>query len=85
MSVFADKVIFQIQKLLKTCKPGTPEHRVVLHKFSDNRLCVVSTLHEYLRKNQNNRKSSTFFVSYKTFNPGSTCTLARWLKNVLEL
>lgn len=85
MSVFADKVIFQIQKLLKTCKPGTPVHRVVLHKFSDNRLCVVSTLHEYLKRTKNNRKSSTLFVSYKTFNPVSTCTLARWLKNVLEL
>lgn len=28
MSVFADKVIFQIQKLLKTCKPVTPVHTV---------------------------------------------------------
>lgn len=85
MSVFADKVIFQIQKLLKTCKPVTPVHRVVLHKFSDNILCSVFTLHEYLKRTKNNRKSSTVFVSYKTFIPVSTCTLARWLKNVLEL
>lgn len=82
MSVFADKVIFQIQKLLKTCKPGT---KVLLHKFSDNILCVVSMLHEYLKRTKNNKKSSTLFVSYKPFNPVSTCTPARWLKNVPEL
>lgn len=38
MPVFADKVIFQTLKYLKTYKPGTTVHRVVLHKFSDNRL-----------------------------------------------
>lgn len=35
MSMFTDMVIFQVQKLLKTCKPITPVHRVVLYKFPD--------------------------------------------------
>ena len=68
MSVFTDKVVFQINKLLKTCKPGTPVHKVVLHRFSDKKLCVVSTLSEYLSRTKHKRKSSSLFISCKTFN-----------------
>lgn len=69
MSMFIDMVIFQIQKLFKTCKPGTPVHRVVLYKFPGKTLCVVSTLNEYLRRTKDKKISSTLFVFYKTFNP----------------
>lgn len=69
MSMFTDMIIFQIQKLLETCKLGTLTHIVVLYNFPDKKLCVVSTLNDYLRRPKDNRNSFTLFVSYEKFNP----------------
>lgn len=39
---------------------------------------------EHLKRTNDRRKSSALFQSYKTFHPVTTCTLARWLRTVLE-
>lgn len=39
---------------------------------------------EHLKRTNDRRKSSALFQSYKTFLPVTTCTLARWLRTVLE-
>lgn len=85
MSKFLDKYVFQIQQLLKTSKPGKPLPRVALYKFEKPQLCVLHTLDEYLARTSAVRKSSKLFISYKTFTNVTTCTLARWLKEVLFL
>ena len=45
----------------------------------------MHTLLYYIKKTASCRKSQKVFVSYVTFNAVSTCTLARWLKTVLNL
>lgn len=39
---------------------------------------------EYLDRTKDIRKCSHLFISYKTYNKVTTCTLARWLKTVLS-
>lgn len=69
---------------LKICKQGVVVHKVTFFKHSDKSHCVYSTQEEYLRRTNDNRKSSVLIVSYKTFLPVTTCTLVRWLKQVLK-
>lgn len=58
MEIFNNKIGFTIRTLLKTCKPGTPVHKVTLFKYSDKSLLGYSSLKEYLRRTNNHRKSS---------------------------
>ena len=83
MSKFSDKYVFQIQQHLKTSGPGVYLPKVVLCKFDKNELCVFHTLNEYIDRTHNLRKSNRLFVSFKTFKAVTSCTLARWLKQVL--
>ena len=85
MSIYEDKVVFQIQSLLKTSRPGIPLPKVVLYRYHKSELCVLTTLQEYLKRTSDLRKCSNLFISYKTFDRVTTCTLARWLKSVLVL
>ena len=85
MSIFTDRIVFQVNTLLKTSRPGVPLPKVYLYKYQNPELCVVLTLIEYLKMTSSRRKSSSLFVSHKTFLRVSTSTLARWLKTVLNL
>lgn len=85
LTKFMDKYVFQINQLLKTSKPGVSPPNVTLYKFTRKELCVIHTLDEYLNRTSNIRKSTKLFISFKTFNSVTTCTLARWLKQVLML
>ena len=79
-------MFFQIQQLLKTSRPGVSLPKVVLYKFYKKKeLCVFHTLNEYIDSIHNLWKSNRLFVSFKTFKAVTTCTLARWLKQVLFL
>ena len=80
-------MFFQIQQLLKTSRPGVSLPKVVLYKFDKKKkeLCVFHTLNEYIDRTHNLRKSNRLFVSFKTFKAVTSCTLARWLKQVLFL
>ena len=85
ISKFYDKYVFQINQLLKTSKPGVAIPNITLYKLDREDLCVVKTLEHYLERTKNIRKSTKLFISFKTFNSVTTCTLARWLKEVLHL
>lgn len=85
MSVYHGKVCFDICTLLKTSRPGRQNPRVVLSMFNNPRLCVVTTLKEYVKRTVKLRKSSLLFVSFITYQAVCTSTLARWLKCVLSL
>ena len=69
----------------KTSRPGRQNPRVVLSMFDNPRLCVVTTLKEYVKRTINLRKSSLLFVSFITYQAVCTGTLATWLKYMLPL
>lgn len=82
MCLNSDSVVFYFTSLLKTSRPGR-SYSISLQKYSDKKLCVVSTLHEYLKRTKKRRKCDQLLVSYKTFNKVSTSTVARWIKDVM--
>ena len=84
MSTFHDKIVFYIQKVIKTSRPGVPLPKVTFVKYDKPELCVVSTLKEYLKRTSNIRKTNYLFISFKTYNKVTTSTLARWLKLLLQ-
>ena len=42
-------------------------------------------MEKYIKRTTDIRKTSYLFVSFKTYDKVTTCTLARWLKLLLEL
>ena len=86
MKVYSDSVIFYFPNLLKTSQIGKENSFCLkLEHFQEESLCVFHTLLYYIKKTKRLRKSKQMLVSYVTFNAVSTSTIARWLKNVLEL
>lgn len=78
-------VVFHINELLKTSRPGVSLPAITLKAFDKPELCVVKTLLFYIERTKGVRKASRLFVSFATFNAVTTSTLARWLKTVLDL
>ena len=85
MADFGDYVVFTIDELLKTSKPGKRLQKVKIDKFHNNSLCVVHTLKHYIELTSEKRKSDRLLISYKTYREISTSTIARWLKDILTL
>ena len=86
MRVSANSYTFMFSKLLKQTRPGFPNPTVILTAFSDNRLCVFTTLKEYISRTEHLRGSeSQLFVSYsKPHKAVSRDTISRWVKTVLS-
>ncbi|XP_052098559.1 uncharacterized protein LOC127733257 [Mytilus californianus] len=78
-------IVFHIQELLKTTRPGFSLPNVVFKRFDKPELCVVKTMINYVLRTKDVRKTSSLFISYATFRKVSTSTLSRWLKTVLLL
>jgi len=76
-------IVFQIQELLKTSRPGVSLPNIVLRKFDKPQVCVVRTLLYYIFRTKDVRKSSSLFISYVTYCKVTSSTLSRWLKTVL--
>jgi len=85
MCKYVDKIVFYIQKVLKTSRPGVPLPKITFFKYEKPELCVVSTLQEYLKRTSEVHKSNYLFISFLTYRKVTTSTLARWLKLVLML
>lgn len=85
MSDFGDYVVFTIDELTKTSRPGRGIQRVKIDKFSNKNICVVQCLHYYIAKTKKLRKTDRLLISYKTHKEVTTSTIARWLKEVLHL
>ena len=86
MRVSTDSYTFLFTKLLKQTRPGFSNPAVTLTAFRDSRLCVVTTLKEYISRTEPLRGSeSQLLVSYtKPHKAVSRDTIGRWVKTVLS-
>ena len=82
MNVLDTKIVFYFRNLLKTSKQGK-NYFLKLHHYEDEKLCAMHTLLHYIDRTSSERKSQQLLVSYCTFKPVSTSTIARWLRMVL--
>ena len=85
ISNYGDYVVFTIDELLKTSKPGQKLKLIRLDKFTNEKLCVVNTLKSYIKRTKNLRKSDRLFISHRLYTQVTSSTIARWLKEVLNL
>ena len=58
---------------------------MTLNHYDNENLCVMHTLLKYMDRTRTQRKSRQLLVSYCTFMPVTSSTVARWLKEVLSL
>ena len=84
MQVMDSKVVFHFNNLLKTSKQGK-SFTLELKHFANEKLCVMHTLLKYVEKTSNIRKSRQLLVSYCSYMSVTTSTIARWLKEILNL
>ena len=70
----------------KQTKPGVHSHPAEIYAFSSNeKLCLVTHLKEYLRRTASLRKVKQLFISfYKPHAPVARATFSRWLIETLE-
>ena len=69
-------VVFHIQKLLKTSRPGVSFPAIILKRYEKPELCVVKTLLSYINRTKDVRKTSSLFISFVTYDEVTTSTLA---------
>ena len=90
MNISDDSAVFQILDLLKTTTiKDVSKQMVELPAFPSNqKLCVLSTLKEYLLRTkpfrESNGETRLFISSKKPHCRVTTSTIARWLKNTLS-
>ena len=74
--------------LLKTTRPGFQQEPINLKAYApDRRICIVTVLNEYLRKRQAlaPKICTQLFISIqKPFNPVTTNTISRWVKELMH-
>ena len=84
MLVKENQVIFTFPNLLKTSRVGQ-SYSLKIEHYKDEKLCALHTLLYYIKKTDSIRLSRKVLVSYVTFKEVTSSTVARWLKNVLQL
>ena len=91
MQDFGDKVIFRINALTKSRRPGRPYQSLAFMEYTGNKnLDVLARLRSYLQRTDSLRKSEVqkqklFIACVKLHKPVVTCTIARWLKMVMTM
>jgi len=88
IQVLPDRLHISIQQVLKTTKPGKHQAPFEIQSFPSNEcLCIVKRIHEYLSRTAPLRKTHTqLFISFQSpFQPVSKDTIARWVKETLKL
>ena len=82
-----DGVVFELTCLTKTQRPGSAPKTFTVSSFSDDSLlCPLACLMEYISKTAPVRSESNqaLFISTRhPFQPVSSSTIARWLKEVI--
>jgi len=79
--------IFYIDQLVKQSAPGREQPILNITRFcSDKRLCVASTLEEYLARTAPLRDGENqLFISFiRPYKKISKETISRWIKNVMQ-
>lgn len=86
MSTTNSKVIFKVNSLLKTSRPGHHQPDLVFLAYApDRRLCVLTTIKEYLARTIVIRGASTKLLqtTRPPFHPASRATVSRWSKEIM--
>ena len=90
IEVDSNQVVLRVDKLMKTDRPGKVGHELKLLAYPpDRRLCVVSTIQQYLDKTRPFRKSGEqnqlFLGLNEPHKPVTKDTIARWIRDMLAL
>ena len=81
----AEGVTFSLAALTKTSRPGKNKTLFYPQLELDREVCPVTSLKEYLKRTKDVRKNNQLFLSYvKPYGPVKACTIARWLKVILQ-
>ena len=86
MTMTRSKVSFRITTLLKTSRPGHHQPDLVFPEYTpDRRLCVITTLKEYLHRTSAIRGDNTklLLTTRLPVRPASRATISRWTKSVM--
>ena len=85
MTILDDKIVFNVQKCLKTSKPGKALS-VEIHKYTNSRplICPYTCLQNYLRVTSTLRKGNSLFISFiKPHKAIGSQTISRWISLTL--
>ncbi len=90
MGIGSNIIKFSFDRQLKTTKPGTRPEDLEIHKFEENpRICPMGSIQSYLERTKTWRKNpklGELFISHvKPHEPVHKSTIARWIKNVMEM
>ena len=85
MAWSAEGVTFSLVAVTKTSRPGKSRTLFYQRLDLDRELCPVTLIQEYLKKTVDVRKDNNLFLSYvQPYGPVKSCSIARWLKAVLQ-
>ena len=86
MHVDENHCIFYIASLLKITRPGFDQHPLEFRRYTDQSLCVITYVKQYLLETKELRHSDGgFFISFRPPHKAATSTtIARWVVNVLK-
>ena len=85
MTWSAEGVTFSLATLTKTSGSGKSKALFYQKLDLDRELCPVSVIKEYLKRTCDVRKDDNLFLSYvKPYGPVKPCSIARWLKVILQ-
>ena len=86
MTQTAESYTFVINSIVTTSKPGKPQPVLVLPKFENTKLCVVTTLNEYIIRTRSLRSDSKLFLSFcKPYKSVTKATISRWVRTVMSM
>ena len=81
----ADKVTIFVPELLKQSRPGHHLDPMVLLRYPDQKICVVSHVEQYIEKTKDLRKDQDLLISFvKRHKRITTSTISRWCVSVKE-
>ena len=89
MRTVSSGVVFDLAQLTKTSRPGKRRSLFYPRLEADHVLCPVVTLHHYLKRTRENRKSELsncrlFLAVVRPFKPVTMATIAWWMKKLIH-
>ena len=80
-----DGYVVHIVDKMKTSRPGFHQPPLQFFKYSDEKLCVVNCLREYISRTADLRSSEQLILCYQyPHGPASRDSISRWMKNLLK-
>ena len=78
-------VTFSLAALTKTSRPGKSKTLFYPSLETDRDVCPVTSLKNYLKRTDGVRSDNKLFLSHvKPYGSVKSCTIARWLKEILQ-